>query len=90
MMKEMKNLKSAQQQVQPKESAKKIVAELEGAFRAPPPVRSEIPGTPGLDPRNIPIPQVNGVTSLPKGKIDRTTLERLKQNISHSNFEVID
>jgi hypothetical protein len=89
MMKELKNLKS-NPQVQPKESAKKIVAELEGAFRAPPPLRTEIPGTPGLDPRNIPIPQVNGVTSLPKGKIDRTTLERLKQNISHSNFEVID
>jgi hypothetical protein len=61
------------------------VQDLEARFHAP-----AVAGDQGLNPSSIPIPEVSSVVSFPKGKIDQTTLERLKANIQKSRFEDVD
>ena len=81
LAKEVKSLKSAPTQGQ----AKVSVQDLEARFHAPSAV-----GDRAIDPSLVPIPDVANVTVLPKGKIDATTLARLRQNISKTRFEDVD
>lgn len=81
LAKEVKSLKSAPAQG----TAKVSVQDLEARFHAPAAI-----GDRAIDPNSVPIPDVANVTVLPKGKIDATTLARLRQNISKTRFEDVD
>jgi hypothetical protein len=80
MAREIKTLKT--NQAAGSGPSKTSVEDLEARFRAP-----AVAGDRGLDPHSIPIPQVNGLIELPKGKIDSVTLQRLRANIVKTRLE---
>lgn len=74
---QVKDLKS-----QPAQQQKVSINDLETRFRAPQAV-----GEKGIDPRSVAVPEVAGVTVIPRGKIDQETMMRIKSNLVRTRLE---
>jgi hypothetical protein len=66
-------------------AAKPSIDDLESRFRAPQAV-----GEKGIDPRLVTVPEVAGVTVIPRGQLDMETKQRIRSNIVRTRLEDAD